>query len=146
MVQNITPPTRECSLIAVWLAAKVHAPSPSAGLSIRKWVGGELEIVGGDLWAPKARCCMLGGSRGGKFFKFVTIMKHSEGLCHSDLSLSHAWNLPLFLAHSCWRFCLFDLSCIILKWQQVNDNLRHNIDINNDYSQVNPEGGRWCGL
>ena len=90
---------------------------------------------------------LLGGSGAcspGKIFKFDTIMKHSEGLCYSDWSLLHAWNLPL-LAHSCRRFCLFDLSCIIRKWQ-VNDNLRHNIDINNDYSQVNPEGGRRCGL
>ena len=114
-----------------------------AGLSIRKWVGGEPGIVGGDHWAPKARCCLggPGACSPGKMFKFDTIMKHSEGLCYSDWSLLHAWNLPL-LAHSCRRFCLFDLSCIIRKWQ-VNDNFKHNIMI---LVQVNPEGGRRCGL
>ena len=63
--------------------------------------------------------CCLGGPGAcspENFFKSDTIMKHSEGLCYSYWSLSHAWNLPLFL-----HIHAEDFACLIIAASYEND-------------------------
>ena len=79
-----------------------------AGLSVRKLVGGEPVIVGGDL-ASAEGAMLLGGSGGmlprEKKFKFHAQIEHSEGFFFLTVtSPIHAWNFPV-LVLLFRRFC-----------------------------------------